>query len=30
MKNHLPTAEQLKLDWANNPRWAGITRAYSA
>ncbi|WP_240096656.1 isocitrate lyase [Thermomonas flagellata] len=26
----LPTAEQLKLDWANNPRWAGITRTYSA
>ena len=30
MKNHLPTAEQLKLDWANNPRWAGVTRPYSA
>jgi isocitrate lyase len=30
MKNTLPTAEQLKLDWANNPRWAGITRSYSA
>ena len=30
MKNHLPSAEQLKLDWANNPRWAGITRPYSA
>ena len=30
MKNCLPSAEQLKLDWANNPRWAGITRAYSA
>ncbi|MEN9310877.1 MAG: isocitrate lyase, partial [Pseudomonadota bacterium] len=30
MKYHLPTAEQLKLDWANNPRWAGITRSYSA
>ena len=30
MKNHLPTAEQLKLDWANNPRWAGVTRTYSA
>ena len=27
--NKLPTAEQLKLDWDNNPRWAGITRAYS-
>ena len=30
MKNHMPSAEQLKLDWANNPRWAGITRPYSA
>ncbi len=30
MKNLLPTAEQLNLDWANNPRWAGITRTYSA
>jgi isocitrate lyase len=30
MKNHLPSAEQLKLDWANNPRWAGIARPYSA
>jgi isocitrate lyase len=30
MKSHLPTAEQLKLDWANNTRWAGITRSYSA
>ena len=30
MKNHMPSAEQLKLDWANNPRWAGITRSYSA
>ncbi|WP_240126942.1 isocitrate lyase [Thermomonas alba] len=30
MKHTLPTAEQLKLDWANNPRWAGITRTYSA
>ena len=30
MKSHLPTAEQLKLDWANNPRWAGVTRTYSA
>jgi isocitrate lyase len=26
----MPTAEQLKLDWANNPRWAGVTRTYSA
>ncbi len=30
MKHTLPTAEQLKLDWANNPRWAGVTRTYSA
>jgi len=30
MKTSLPTADQLKLDWANNARWAGITRTYSA
>ena len=30
MKTTLPTAEQLKLEWTNNPRWAGVTRAYSA
>jgi isocitrate lyase len=30
MKTSLPTAEQLKLDWNNNPRWAGITRPYPA
>ncbi len=30
MKNSLPTAEQLQLDWTNNPRWNGITRNYSA
>ena len=24
MNTTLPTAEQLALDWANNPRWAGI------
>jgi isocitrate lyase len=30
MKTSLPCAEQLKLDWANNSRWAGITRTYSA
>ena len=30
MKHTLPSAEQLKLDWANNARWAGIARAYSA
>jgi len=29
MKN-LPTAEQLRLDWSNNPRWAGIERPYTA
>ena len=30
MTHSLHTAEQLKLDWANNPRWAGVTRTYSA
>ncbi len=30
MKTTLPTADQLKLDWANNARWAGVTRPYSA
>ncbi len=30
MKATLPTAEQLKLDWTNNPRWQGVTRTYSA
>ena len=30
MKTTLPTAEQLKLDWNNNPRWAGVTRSYTA
>ena len=30
MKTTLPTAEQLQLDWANNPRWAGVKRPYSA
>ena len=30
MKASLPTAEQLKLDWTNNARWAGVTRPYSA
>ena len=30
MKNVLPTADQLKLDWANNPRWAGVARTYTA
>ncbi|MGJ7903236.1 isocitrate lyase [Lysobacter sp. 1R34A] len=30
MSHTLPTADQLRDDWANNPRWAGITRPYSA
>jgi isocitrate lyase len=30
MKTTLPTAEQIALDWKNNPRWAGIQRNYSA
>ena len=30
MKTTLPTTEQLKLDWTSNPRWAGVTRTYSA
>src|SRR5688572_31055331 len=30
MKTSLPTAEQLRLDWTNNPRWAGIERPYTA
>jgi len=30
MKNHLPTAEQMSMDWKNNPRWAGIQRTYTA
>jgi isocitrate lyase len=30
MKSTLPTAEQLKLDWANNARWSGVTRGYTA
>jgi isocitrate lyase len=28
MKATLPTAEQLRLDWQNNPRWHGIRRSY--
>ncbi|MUV13053.1 isocitrate lyase [Noviluteimonas gilva] len=28
--NTLPTAEQLRMDWTNNPRWTGIERPYSA
>ncbi|WP_267225404.1 isocitrate lyase [Dyella silvae] len=30
MKTTLPTAEQIALDWTNNPRWTGIQRNYSA
>ncbi|MEH6420324.1 isocitrate lyase [Pseudomonas sp. CGJS7] len=30
MSHTLPTADQLRQDWATNPRWAGITRPYSA
>ncbi len=30
MKPTLPTAEQLRLDWTNNPRWAGVARNYTA
>ncbi|MGH8172005.1 MAG: isocitrate lyase [Rhodanobacteraceae bacterium] len=30
MKNPLPTADAIKLDWANNPRWKGVRRNYSA
>ncbi|MBS0571087.1 MAG: isocitrate lyase [Proteobacteria bacterium] len=30
MKNTLPTAEQIKLDWQNNPRWNGVQRPYAA
>lgn len=26
----LPTAEQIQHDWDTNPRWAGITRNYTA
>jgi isocitrate lyase len=30
MKNPMPTAEQIQLDWDNNPRWKGVTRNYTA
>ena len=30
MKNTLPTADQMSLDWKNNPRWNGIQRNYGA
>jgi isocitrate lyase len=30
MKQTLPTAEQIKIDWQNNPRWNGVSRPYRA
>ncbi|PPU23706.1 isocitrate lyase [Xanthomonas arboricola] len=30
MSSTLQTAEQIQQDWASNPRWAGITRNYTA
>ena len=30
MKNVLPAAEQIQLDWSRNARWAGVRRNYSA
>ncbi|GMV28010.1 MAG: isocitrate lyase [Rhodanobacteraceae bacterium] len=30
MKSTFATAEQLQQDWQNDPRWAGVTRNYSA
>jgi isocitrate lyase len=30
MKNSLPTADQIRIDWQNNPRWNGVTRPYKA
>jgi isocitrate lyase len=30
MSKTLPSAEQLKQEWATSPRWAGIKRGYSA
>jgi isocitrate lyase len=30
MKATLPTVDQIKLDWANNPRWNGVKRNYGA
>ena len=30
MSTTFPTADQLKADWATNPRWAGIERGYPA
>ncbi|MEO8670365.1 MAG: isocitrate lyase [Tahibacter sp.] len=30
MKSTLATAEQITLDWNNNPRWSGVKRNYTA
>ena len=30
MSTTLPTADQIRQDWNTSPRWAGITRGYSA
>lgn len=30
MKTLLPSADQIALDWKNNPRWKGVRRGYSA
>ena len=30
MTTRLPTADQLRLDWTNNARWAGVKRGYEA
>jgi isocitrate lyase len=30
MRTHLPNAEQLKTEWSNSPRWAGVQRGYAA
>src|SRR6476646_4317712 len=30
MKNSLPSVDAIKLDWANNPRWSGVKRNYTA
>ena len=30
MNARLASAEQLRLDWTNNPRWAGVQRGYAA
>jgi isocitrate lyase len=30
MKTTLPSAEQIKIDWQNNPRWNGVKRPYTA